>query len=89
MTAGGRIRALGWFFISAIYFVFAQQVSLRAGNGLSSGDWFLPVQSLVLLFLLLVGFAAMGYAAQNQREPLRAMGLVRREGRGRDRKSVV
>lgn len=84
MTAGGRVRALGWFFIAAIYFVFAQQISLRAANGLSSGDWFLLVQSLVLLFLLLVGFAAMGYAAQNQREPLRAMGLVRREGRGRE-----
>lgn len=53
---------------------------MRAANGLSSGDWYLPVNSLVLLFLLLIGYAGMGYAAQQQREPLKAMGLVRREG---------
>ncbi len=80
MKSGGRLRAFGWFAIAALYFVFAQQVSLRAANGLSSGDWFLLVQSLILLFLLLVGYAAMGYAGQSQREPLREMGLIRREG---------
>lgn len=80
MKSPGRLRAFGWFAIAAIYFVFAQQISLRAANGLSSGDWFLPVQSSILLFLLLVGYAAMGYAGQSQREPLKTMGLVRREG---------
>src|SRR5215468_388600 len=80
MKSGGRLRAFSWFAIAAIYFVFAQQVSLRAANGLSSGDWFLLVESLILLFLLLVGCAAMGYAGQGQREPLKTMGLLRREG---------
>jgi len=80
MKSAGRLRAFSWFAIGAIYFVFAQQISLRAANGLSSGDWFLLVQSLILLFLLLVGYAAMGYAGQSQREPLRTMGLIRREG---------
>jgi membrane protease YdiL (CAAX protease family) len=75
-----RLRSLSWFVIAAVYFIFAQQVSLRAANGLSSGDWFLPVNSLILLFLLLIGYAGMGYAAQQQRQPLKAMGLVRREG---------
>lgn len=80
MKSPGRLRAFSWFVIAAIYFVFAQQISLRAANGLSSGDWFLLVQSSILLFLLLVGYAAMGYAGQSQREPLRTMGLVRRQG---------
>lgn len=80
MKSPGRLRAFSWFVIAVIYFVFAQQISLRAANGLSSGDWFLLVQSSILLFLLLVGYAAMGYAGQSQREPLKAMGLVRREG---------
>jgi CAAX protease family protein len=80
MSFRGRLRSLSWFFIAVIYFVFAQRVSLHAANGLSSGDWFLPVSGLILLFLLLVGYSAMGYAAQHQREPLKAMGLVRREG---------
>jgi membrane protease YdiL (CAAX protease family) len=80
MKSVGRLRSFSWFAIAAIYFVFAQQISLRAANGLSSGDWFLLVESLILLFLLLVGYAAMGYAGQSQREPLKTMGLIRREG---------
>jgi uncharacterized protein len=80
MKSVGRLRSFSWFVIAAVYFVFAQQVSLRAANGLSSGDWFLLVESLILLFLLLVGYAAMGYAGQSQREPLKTMGLARREG---------
>jgi membrane protease YdiL (CAAX protease family) len=84
MKPAERFRSFSWFVIAAIYFVFAQQVSLRAANGLSSGDWFLFAESLILLFLLLVGYAAMGYAGQSQREPLRTMGLARREGWGRE-----
>lgn len=80
MKPQGRLRAFSWFGIGAFYFVFAQQISLRAANGLSSGDSFLLVQSIILLFLLLVGYAAMGYAGQSQKEPLKTMGLVRREG---------
>ncbi|QNI33925.1 CPBP family intramembrane metalloprotease [Alloacidobacterium dinghuense] len=80
MKAAGRLRSFSWFAIAAFYFVFAQQISLRAANGLSSGDSFLLVQSIILLFLLLVGYAAMGYAGQSQREPLKTMGLARREG---------
>jgi len=80
MKSAGRLRSFSWFAIGAFYFVFAQQISLRAANGLSSGDSFVLVESLILLFLLLVGYAAMGYAGQSQREPLKTMGLVRREG---------
>jgi len=80
MKSAGRFRAFNWFIVAAIYFAFSQQVALRAANGLSSGDWFLLVDSLILLFLLLVGYAAMGYAGQSQREPLKSMGLVRRDG---------
>lgn len=80
MRSAGRFRSFSWFAIAAIYYIFAQQVSLRAANGLSSGDWFPLVNSLILLFLLLVGYAGMGYAAQHQQQPLKIMGLVRREG---------
>lgn len=80
MKSPGRLRSFSWFAIAAIYFAFAQQISLRAANGLSSGDWFQPVNVLIFLFLLLVGYAAMGYAGQGQHEPLKVMGLVRREG---------
>jgi membrane protease YdiL (CAAX protease family) len=80
MNPPSRFRAFSWFIIGGIYFVFAQRISLHAANGLSSGDWFLLISSVVLLFLLLVGYAGMGYAAQHQREPLKTMGLVWRAG---------
>src|ERR1700733_13076003 len=78
MKSAGRLRAFSWFIVAGIYFAFSQQIALRAANGLSSGDMFLLVDSLILLFLLLDGYAAMGDAGQTQREPLKTMGLGRR-----------
>ncbi|MBW4026128.1 MAG: CPBP family intramembrane metalloprotease [Acidobacteria bacterium] len=84
MNSFERVRALGWFFIAMFYFIFAQIVADHAANGLSSGDSFELVSRLILLFLLLVGYAAMGYAGQRQREPIKQMGLMRRPGWGRE-----
>jgi uncharacterized protein len=75
-----RLRAFGWFLIAAIYFILAKAVAERAANGLSSGDWFEVVNRTVLLFLLVIGYAAMGYAGQRQREPIKEMGLGFRPG---------
>src|SRR5579883_2918895 len=80
ISTKGRLRSFSWFAIAAIYYLFARQVALRAANGFSSGDWFPLINNLILLFLLLVGYAGMGYSAQRQQEPLKDMGLVRREG---------
>lgn len=80
MSAGSRIRSLAWFFIAAIYYVFARTVATTAANGLSSGPWFFFAERAILLFLLIIGFAAMGYVGQRQRTPVADMGLVRRPG---------
>ena len=84
MTFSARLRALGWFFIAVVYFIFARAVAERAASGLSSGDWLEFLNRAMLLFLLVVGYAAMGYVGQHQREPLKAMGLARRPGWGRE-----
>ena len=75
-----RVRAFGYFIIAAIYLYFAQAVASHAARGLSSGPWSDVVERLIFLFLLLVGFAAMGRAFQNQRHPIQAMGLDFRPG---------
>src|SRR5450755_3544143 len=74
----GRLRALGIFLIAIFYYLLAERAASLAAGGLSSGDWFEPVYRGALLFLLLVGYAAMGYVFQHQHQPLTAMGLVRR-----------
>ena len=80
MNAISRLRALLWFLIAAGYFYFAQNIAIRAALGLSSGDWLELVNRTTLLFLLVVGYAAMGYIGQQQSAPLKTMGLDLRPG---------
>lgn len=76
----GRLRSFGWFIIALIYFFLAREVAVIAANGLSSGVWFDLVDRAILLFLFIVGFAAMGYVGQHQGQPIKAMGLNLRPG---------
>jgi uncharacterized protein len=75
-----RLRALGWVFIAIVYFLFAERLAGGAASGLASGAWLDFFFRCFLLLLLLAGFAAMGYAAQRQQNPLKTMGLERRPG---------
>ncbi len=59
-------------------------VAQHAARGLSSGEWYEPVYRLILVFLLVVGYVAMGRSFSREREPLRAVGLVARVGWGRE-----
>lgn len=84
MSARYRFRVLLWFIVAAIYYIVARGIASVAANGLSSGIWFDLVDRAILLFLLIVGYAAMGYIGQRQQNPVRAMGLARRAGTGRE-----
>jgi uncharacterized protein len=75
-----RIRSLAWFLVAAFYYVLARSIAATAANGLSSGALFYFTDRAILLFLLILGFAAMGYVGQRQREPVREMGLAIRPG---------
>jgi len=75
-----RLRSFSVFVVALIYAFVAEVIAHRAANGLSSGDWVPLVDRLIMLFLLLVGFSALGIAFSRQRQPRRAMGLVTRPG---------
>ena len=79
-----RFRALLWFILSAIYFILAREIAMHAARGLATGDWLELADRTILLFLLLVGYAGMGFLGQRQNQPIRAMGLDRRPGFGRE-----
>jgi uncharacterized protein len=79
-TAADRVRALGFVIIAAIYFYFAEVVSIHAANGLATGPWFPLIERGILLFLLVVGYASMAYVWNRQRDPISGMGLVFRPG---------
>jgi len=74
-----RFLALLYFLLSVAYVLIAQYIAGSAASGLSSGEWKELTFRSIFLFLLLVGFWAMGYAFQRQRTPLKSMGLVRRQ----------
>ncbi|MFZ0662793.1 MAG: CPBP family glutamic-type intramembrane protease [Acidobacteriaceae bacterium] len=84
MNRSHRFRALLWFVVAAIYYFVARDIASIAANGLSSGIWFDLVDRAILLFLLIIGFAAMGYVGQRQQHPVAAMGLDRRTGARRE-----
>jgi uncharacterized protein len=79
-TAADRIRALCYVGLASIYFYFAQNISVRAAHGLTSGIWLPVVERSILLFLLVIGYAAMARVFNRQRQPIRDMGLALRSG---------
>jgi uncharacterized protein len=79
-----RLRAFLWFIIAVAWFIFAREIAIRAASGLASRDWLELANRSILLFLLVLGYAAMGYVGQRQPEPIKAMGLVVRPNWGRE-----
>jgi uncharacterized protein len=80
LSAADRVRSFGYVIIAVIYFYIAQTISVHAGNGLASGVWLPFIERAILLFLLVLGYAAMARAFNGRREPLLSMGLIFRPG---------
>ena len=77
---GGRLRAYWQFLLAVIYFFFARSLAHRAATGLASDQWFPLVEQAFFAFLLLMGYAALGFWLNRQMHPISAQGLPRREG---------
>ena len=80
LTAAERVRAFGYVVIAAIYYYFAQIITVHATNGLVSGVLAPLAERAILLFLLVVGYAVMGRLFSRQSNPVRSMGLDFRTG---------
>jgi membrane protease YdiL (CAAX protease family) len=77
---GGRLRSYLEFLAAILYFFFARSIAFRAAEGLASDAWFPLIEQAILLFLLLLGFAVMGFWLDGQSRPISDQGLARREG---------
>lgn len=75
-----KSRALGCVILAAIYFYLAQSIAVHAAHGLSSGVWTAIVERGMLLFLLVLGYAAMARVLNREQKPVREMGLAFRSG---------
>jgi uncharacterized protein len=75
-----RIRAYGHFLIALVYFFFAGALAHHAAMGLANDAWQPLVRQAILVFLLLLGYAGLGFTLNRQEHPISAQGLPRRPG---------
>jgi hypothetical protein len=79
-TGGGRIRAYLQFIAAVCYFFLARSLARHGAESLASQQWVPLVEQAILVFLLLLGYAAMGSWMDRQSRPVSAQGLPRRAG---------
>lgn len=79
-----RGRGLLHLVIAAAWLVVVYFLADKSAHGFSRGEIFPLIRNLFQIFLLIVGFGYMELALDNSREPLRAMGLVPRQGAARE-----
>jgi membrane protease YdiL (CAAX protease family) len=79
-SAGGRLRAYFEFVAAVIYFFVARAIAHHAAQGLVRDDWNALIEQAMLAFLLIVGYASMGFWFDREANPIGGQGLPSREG---------
>jgi membrane protease YdiL (CAAX protease family) len=79
-AGGGPLRAYIQFLGAVVYFFFARTLAHSGAQGMANEQWEPLVEQTMLLFLLLLGYAAMGFWLDRQVHPVAAQGLPRRAG---------
>lgn len=79
-SAESRLRAYAQFVAAVLYFFVAATVARHSARGLASDAWLPLVNQAILVFLLLVGYAAMGRWFNRQTSPISEQGLPLRRG---------
>lgn len=78
--ADSRLRAYLHFVIGVLYFFIARGLAVHSAAGLASDEWAPLVEQIILAFLLVFGYAAMGFWFTRQIHPIREQGLPKRQG---------
>ena len=79
-TGGGRLRAYAQFLAAVLYFFLARSLAHRGALGVATEPWRPLVEQAMLVFLLLLGYAGMGFWLDRQMHPVGAQGLPWRQG---------
>jgi uncharacterized protein len=77
---GGRLRAYARFIAAVLYFFLARSLAHRGAFGVATEAWRPLVEQAMLVFLLLLGYAGMGFWLDRQMHPISAQGLPLRQG---------
>jgi uncharacterized protein len=79
-TRGGRFRAYIQFVAAALYFFLARSLAHHSGRMLAGQQWSPLIDQAWLAFLLVAGYAGMGFWVDGQKDPVGAQGLTLRSG---------
>jgi membrane protease YdiL (CAAX protease family) len=79
-----RLRAYLEFLAAVFYFFLARAIAHLAAQILVSEDWSPLAEQTMLVFLLLVGYAAMGFWLDREVHPFSQQGLPQRTGFARE-----
>lgn len=75
-----RLRAYAQFLAALFYYFLARALARHGAMGLVSSAWEPVTEQAMLVFLLLVGYAGVGFSLNGQADPISAQGLPRRPG---------
>jgi membrane protease YdiL (CAAX protease family) len=75
-----RFRAYVQFVAAILYYFFARSIAHRAALGLVQDQWVPLAEQAMLVFLLMLGYAAMGLMLEHQLYAVSAQGWPRRTG---------
>jgi len=76
----GRLRAYLQFIAAVCYFFLARSLARHGAQGLTTQEWAPLLEQAMLVFLMLMGYAAFGSWMDHQSSPVSAQGLPRRSG---------
>jgi hypothetical protein len=79
-ATAGRLRAYLQFIAAVLWFFLARTLARHEALGLAAEQWRPLAEQAMLLLLLLMGYASLGFTLDRQQHPLSAQGLPRRIG---------
>ncbi|MFC5864563.1 CPBP family intramembrane glutamic endopeptidase [Acidicapsa dinghuensis] len=74
------IRQFGHFIFAVLFFFLARLLARHGARGLVSEDWVPLVEQAMFAFLLIFGFAGLGFSLDQQLHPISQQGLGFRKG---------
>lgn len=77
---GSRLRSYLHFVFAVFYYFLARSLAYHGAQGFAGLLWSPLLEQAMLVFLLLFGYAAMGFWFQHRLHPIAAQGLPRRPG---------
>jgi len=75
-----RFRAYLQFVVALFYYFLARALAHHGAQGFANGQWAPLVEQAMIVFLLLLGYAGVGFSLNGQTHPISAQGLPRRTG---------